>query len=53
MRSTDWWIALRRKRSRFFRAATIPKPGWFRSTLAADLPQSEILTPTPGVALEL
>ena len=26
---------------------------WFRSTLAADLPESEILTPTPGVALEL
>ena len=26
---------------------------WFRATLAADLPQSEILTPTPGVPLEL
>jgi Cft2 family RNA processing exonuclease len=26
---------------------------WFRSTLSADLPGSEILTPTPGVPLEL
>ena len=26
---------------------------WFRSTLAADLPASEILTPTPGVPLAL
>ena len=26
---------------------------WFRATLAADLPGSEILTPTPGVALGL
>ena len=26
---------------------------WFRSTLAGDLPQSEILMPTPGVPIEL
>jgi len=26
---------------------------WFRGTLAADLPDSEILTPTPGVPIEL
>jgi Cft2 family RNA processing exonuclease len=30
-----------------------PAVEWFRSTLAADLPGSEILTPTPGVTLEL
>ena len=26
---------------------------WFRATLSADLPGTEVLTPTPGVALEL
>ena len=26
---------------------------WFRATLQADLPESEILTPTPGVAIDL
>ena len=30
-----------------------PAVEWFRATLSADLPQSEILTPTPGVALAL
>ena len=30
-----------------------PAVEWFRATLAADLPESEILTPTPGVAIEL
>lgn len=30
-----------------------PAIEWFRSTLAGDLPQSEILLPTPGVPLEL
>ncbi len=30
-----------------------PAVEWFHSTLAADLPESEILTPTPGVALAL
>ena len=30
-----------------------PAIEWFRATLAADLPQSEILTPTPGVPLDL
>ncbi len=30
-----------------------PAIEWFRATLAADLPASEILTPTPGVPLEL
>ena len=30
-----------------------PAIEWFRATLAADLPGSEILTPTPGVPLEL
>jgi Cft2 family RNA processing exonuclease len=30
-----------------------PAIEWFRATLQADLPGSEILTPTPGVALEL
>jgi Cft2 family RNA processing exonuclease len=31
----------------------VPAIEWFRSTLAGDLPQSEILLPTPGVPLEL
>jgi Cft2 family RNA processing exonuclease len=26
---------------------------WFRATLEADLPESEVIVPTPGVALEL
>jgi len=26
---------------------------WFRASLSADLPDSEILLPTPGVPLEL
>lgn len=26
---------------------------WFRGTLSADMPETEVLTPTPGVALEL
>jgi Cft2 family RNA processing exonuclease len=26
---------------------------WFRATLSADLPGTEVITPTPGVALEL
>jgi len=30
-----------------------PAIEWFRATLAGDLPQSEILLPTPGVPLEL
>jgi Cft2 family RNA processing exonuclease len=30
-----------------------PAVEWFRATLSADLPESEILTPSPGVALEL
>jgi len=30
-----------------------PAIEWFRSTLTADLPKSEILLPTPGVPLEL
>ncbi len=30
-----------------------PAIEWFRGTLAADLPGSEILLPTPGVPLEL
>ena len=30
-----------------------PAIEWFRATLAADLPQSDILTPTPGVPLAL
>lgn len=30
-----------------------PAVEWFRGTLTADLPGSEILTPTPGVPLEL
>jgi Cft2 family RNA processing exonuclease len=30
-----------------------PAIEWFRQTLSADLPGSEILTPTPGVPLEL
>ena len=30
-----------------------PAIEWFRATLQADLPESEILTPTPGVAIEL
>jgi len=31
----------------------LPAIEWFRATLTADLPESEILTPTPGVPLEL
>jgi Cft2 family RNA processing exonuclease len=31
----------------------LPAIDWFRATLQADLPQSEILTPTPGVPIEL
>ena len=31
----------------------IPAVEWFRATLSADLPGSEILTPTPGVPLVL
>jgi Cft2 family RNA processing exonuclease len=30
-----------------------PAIEWFRSTLQADLPGSEIITPTPGAAIEL
>jgi hypothetical protein len=30
-----------------------PAVEWFRGALAADLPGSEILTPTPGVPLAL
>ncbi|MEA3213499.1 MAG: cleavage and polyadenylation specificity factor subunit 3 [Chthoniobacter sp.] len=30
-----------------------PAIEWFRATLQSDLPASEIMTPTPGVALEL
>ncbi|HYR57916.1 MAG TPA: MBL fold metallo-hydrolase [Chthoniobacteraceae bacterium] len=30
-----------------------PAIEWFRATLQADLPASEIITPTPGVAIEL
>ena len=30
-----------------------PAVGWFKQTLAADLPNSRILTPTPGEAVEL
>jgi hypothetical protein len=30
-----------------------PAVEWFRGPLAADLPGSEILTPTPGVPLAL
>jgi Cft2 family RNA processing exonuclease len=30
-----------------------PAIEWFRATLQADLPESEIIVPTPGVALEL
>jgi Cft2 family RNA processing exonuclease len=30
-----------------------PAIEWFRETLQGDLPESEIITPTPGVALEL
>jgi Cft2 family RNA processing exonuclease len=31
----------------------VPAVEWFRATLQADLPESEIIVPTPGVALEL
>ncbi len=31
----------------------LPAVEWFRATLSADLPESEILTPTPGVPLDL
>jgi hypothetical protein len=30
-----------------------PAIEWFRATLTADLPGTEILLPTPGVPLEL
>ena len=30
-----------------------PAIEWFRAALSADLPESEILTPTPGLRIEL
>ncbi len=47
------WVGRVRPRKIVLVHGDEPAVEWFRATLAADLPESEVIVPTPGVSVEL